>query len=454
MNDSTTRAALYLRVSLDATGEGLAVDRQRDDCKRIAEARGWQVVAEYVDNSISATDARKSRPGYDALVTAYEAGEFDALLCWDLDRLTRQPRQLEDWIDRALGKDLKLVTANGEADLTTDGGRQYARIKLAVARGEVERKSARQKSAARQRSDRGKPPLGVRLTGYTPNGKLVHDEAEVIRGVFKRFLAGESLRGITRWLAEEGVSTRHGRPWNPSSVRTLLTNPRYAGQAVYQGQTTGKRGAWTALVTEEEFAIVQGQLADPRRKTARTGTDRRHLGAGLFRCGTCGEAMRSWSGNRYRCKNGCFARTMGPIDVLVEGVMVERLSRPDLSDLLPSQPDSGPLATEVKQLRDRLETVEADYDAGHIDGPRYATARAKVLAQLEDRERRLAARSVGRVASSLLGSRDPAGEFRAASLMQKRAAIDALLTVTLHPGVHGSRSFDPDSVVVAWKGQS
>lgn len=64
------------------------------------------------------------RPGYDALCREYEAGKFDALLCWDLDRLTRQPRQLEDWIDRAEQRELKIVTANGEADLTTDGGQR------------------------------------------------------------------------------------------------------------------------------------------------------------------------------------------------------------------------------------------------------------------------------------------------------------------------------------------
>lgn len=76
---------------LDATGEGLAVDRQREDCRRIVDQRGWQLVGEYVGNSISASDSRKARPGYNALVESYKAGGFDALVCWDLDRLTRQP---------------------------------------------------------------------------------------------------------------------------------------------------------------------------------------------------------------------------------------------------------------------------------------------------------------------------------------------------------------------------
>ncbi|MGB8960824.1 MAG: recombinase family protein, partial [Pseudonocardiaceae bacterium] len=51
--------AIYLRISLDPTGEGLAVERQRQDCKRIARQRGWTVAQTYVDNSISATERTK-----------------------------------------------------------------------------------------------------------------------------------------------------------------------------------------------------------------------------------------------------------------------------------------------------------------------------------------------------------------------------------------------------------
>lgn len=153
MGQSPQRAAIYLRVSLDLTGEGLAVERQREDCERIVRERDWSIVETYVDNSISATDKSKARPAYDRTVADYKANRFDALVCWDLDRLTRQPRQLEDWIDAAEERGLRLVTANGEADLSTDGGRMYARIKAAVARAEVERKGARQSSAQQQRAN-------------------------------------------------------------------------------------------------------------------------------------------------------------------------------------------------------------------------------------------------------------------------------------------------------------
>jgi site-specific DNA recombinase len=45
--------------------------------------------------------------------------------------------------------------------------------------------------------------------------------------------AGDSLHGIAGWLNETGVPTRRGKPWGPSSVRDILTNPRYCGRVCY-----------------------------------------------------------------------------------------------------------------------------------------------------------------------------------------------------------------------------
>ncbi|MEU7782630.1 recombinase family protein [Amycolatopsis sp. NPDC049159] len=111
-----------------------------------------------------------------------------------------------------------LVTANGEADLPTDSGRMFARIQATVARGEIERKAARQRAAALQRAEHGKSPLGVRSTGYTSAREVIESEAVIVRELFDRFAAGDSLRALAAWLTEADVSTRHGRPWNPSGL--------------------------------------------------------------------------------------------------------------------------------------------------------------------------------------------------------------------------------------------
>lgn len=447
------RAAVYLRVSLDATGEHLSVNRHREDCEKLAAQRGWTIVGEYLDNSITASKREVQRPGYNQMVEDYAAGNFDALLCYDLDRLTRQPRQLEDWCDAAEERGLVVVTTNGEADLGTDGGRMYARIKAAVARAEIERKGKRQSGAAQQRANLGKPPLGVRLTGYTSQGELVGTEAEMVRAIFTKFVGGESLRGIARWLAENGHTTRHGKDWSPSSVRTILTNPRYAGHAIYQGQVLAHDGGWTPLVTKETYALVQHRLTDPRRVTNREGTDRKHLGSGLYAC-QCGRKMRGWSGSRYRCAHGCYARSGIPVDAVVEDRITQRLSDKDLRKVLVSRATTehaAELGVKSKRLQDRLDTFEADYDAGLIDGQRFKVATDKAKAQLNATEVERVRLVTGNGPALVFNAPDPALAFTNATLMVKQATIDFLAEVTVLPGTQGSKTFHSESVKVTWK---
>lgn len=454
MSTTPRRAAVYLRVSLDATGEGLAVDRQREACLSIVATRGWESAGEYADNSISATDAKKQRPGYDALIRDLRSGRFEALVCYDLDRLTRQPRQLEDWIDAADRGALALVTANGEADLTTDAGRLFARIKLAVARSEVERKSVRQRDAAKQRSELGRPPLGVRLTGYTPSGDLLPDEAELVRQVFARFVDGGTLRGIARTLTEAGTTTRHGRPWNPSSVRGILTNPRYAGRAVYRGQETGKPGGWVPLVDDDTFETAQALLSDPaRRKQA--GTERKHLGSGLYLCGVCDEPVSAWSGGRYRCRHGAHVnRSQGPVDHFVEHVVMARLARPDLAELMAGNVDTAPLLAEVERQKRRLRRAEDDYRNELIDGALYKSTRDEARIALRGAENALSAATSVSSTSAVLRATDPAAAFAQAHLQSRRDVVDLLMVVRLHSGHRYSRTFDPETVHIEWKAPS
>lgn len=454
-------AAMYLRISLDHTGEGLGVARQREACRKIAKDRGWTIYREYVDNSISASDKNKDRPEYSRMEKDYRAGHFNALICWDLDRLTRQPRQLEDWIDAAEEKGLHLVTANGEADLGTDGGRMYARIKAAVARAEVERKSARQIAAARQRSDMGKPPMGVRLTGYTVKGEVIEDEAKIVRFIFDQFLKNVTLREIARDLQTQGVPTRSGGKWSPSTVRQFLLNPRYAGRAIYRGRETGERGNWEPLVSDTDFDLVQAIISDPRRKQLLTSpTERKHLGSGIFYC-TCGRPMRSFAGGtnsprgaqRYRCAEGCHSRSMKPIDDLVMEVVRRFLARPEMVKAFTraNSPDTAPLLRDLEAARARVHLIEQDYDAGLIDGRRYKIATDKALEKIHALENQLATLSNTSDLGKVAGSHDPVEAFNNLDLLGKRSVIDALVKVTIGPAPRGHKGFNPETVSIEWR---
>ncbi|WP_067652895.1 recombinase family protein [Nocardia harenae] len=472
MATTPVRAAIYLRISLDQTGEGLAVERQLEDCEEIAKARGWPVVERYAD-SISAFNRAKQRPDYDRMVADYQAGRFNALITWDLDRLTRQPRQLEDWIDAAESQGLRLVTANGEADLQTDGGRMYARIKAAVARAEMERKGARQSRAQKQRAAKGRPPRGVRATGYTLDGELVPGEAEAVQAVYQSFANGSSLKAIAAALsgAEPTVRkvgdrtavqdlpksvpplpTRSGRPWNPTSVLSILRNPRYAGWSMLEGKIvrdeTGApvRGQWEPIVTDGTWLDVQRRLDDPRRKSNRAGTERKHLGSGLYRCGICGALVRA-HGARYRCA-GHIMRVRDRIDEVVLQFVQHRLAQPDLANLL-SQQDDGRVEDLVRAEnleRDRIKRARADYKAELIDGEFFAEIKREAEAAIAAMEAERIGLAAGTAASEILLASSPVEAFGRADLAARRAVVDLLCEVHLNPAPRGRKTFEPSSI--------
>ncbi|MHB0828956.1 MAG: recombinase family protein [Schaalia turicensis] len=134
----------------------------------------------YTDQSVSTSDHIKKRPSYLRMAQDYKAGLLDAIICYGLDLLTRRPLELEDWIDRAKLRGVLLVTSNGDADLSSDGGRMCERIKAAVARAEVERKRVATISCTRATNATGRSPKSVRPMGYTTSGELIPCEAEAV----------------------------------------------------------------------------------------------------------------------------------------------------------------------------------------------------------------------------------------------------------------------------------
>ena len=329
--NTVLKSAIYLRQSLDKTGEALAISRQREACLKLCAEKGWEPV-EYADNDISASTG-KPRPAYTQLLADIESGAVGAVVVWDLDRLHRRPIELEQFIDLADAKHLALATVTGEVDLSTHNGRLYARIKGAVARGEMEQKSERQKLASRQRAEMGKAHSSGRAFGYGRDGNLIHEEAVAIRAAYKAMGAGGSLFGIARTWNDAGLRSTRGNPWTGRTVRQVLINPRYAGLRSYlgeiqyekdaKGKPTAKpvRAEWKPVVSRDVWEDTRRILNAPGRFTGKS-TARKHLLTGLALCGECGGRMGSMihTGKRagYICKS-CYgvSRNMASVDKLV-----------------------------------------------------------------------------------------------------------------------------------------
>jgi DNA invertase Pin-like site-specific DNA recombinase len=75
------RAAVYTRISQDATGQRAGVTRQLEDCEALADRFGWEVTHRYDDNDLSAY-SDGTRPGFEAMLKAMADSEFGAVICW------------------------------------------------------------------------------------------------------------------------------------------------------------------------------------------------------------------------------------------------------------------------------------------------------------------------------------------------------------------------------------
>jgi site-specific DNA recombinase len=259
----------------------------------------------------------------------------------------------------------------------------------------------------------------------------------------------------SEWNAR-GLTTTAGGPWTTTPLRRTLLNPRYSGRAVYLGEDYG-RGAWPAILTPATQAQLEEYLRDPRRRM-QASTNVKYLLSGLCLCGRCGAVMfASPMGERakrwmvYRCRTSHLMRRLDLVDEVVEGVMVARLSRPDVLQLLTPDEDVDELRREIVELRDRREALAGMLAEGLLPAASVRESSRKLTDAISVLEGRLRTALGENPAAAVAGAADVAAAWESADLMTKRTIISTLADVTILPAGKGVR-FDPESVVVTWRG--
>ena len=461
-------AAIYVRISDDRVGAGLGVQRQEEDCRKLARKLGWPVVAVFKDNDISAYSGKR-RPQYAALLDALASGEVQAVIAWHNDRLHRSPKELEHFIEIVEEHDVQvaMVTA-GQFDLTSASGRLNARNIGAFARFESEHKSERVRSQRDQIAAQGLPTGGRRAFGYESDGMTIRaDEAKLIRSAAKRFLAGESLRQIAIDWNERGIRAYNGNGWYVTSMKTILTNPRYAALRVHRGEIIGD-AAWKPILTRDTYERIRGVLGDPRR--TRKGRPASYLLSGLLRCGRCGKTMHTSKSQhrerRYMCTKspgGKGTHACGRCAIQAE--KTEETVENELLDAFDSKAfvrslratrgkgdeSSDGDADRLGRLEVKATEIEKMYEDDEIDRAEYLRMRADVRGKIEELHRSFTASASTDVLRPYLR----AGALRAAcgglDIDRKRAIIAAVIEhIEIGPATILGK-FDPDRVEPLWR---
>jgi site-specific DNA recombinase len=337
------RVALYVRVSTDRQQHAQTIEQQVTQLRGyVAAHERWTVAEEHVFRDDGYSGAKLDRPGLDALRDQAARAAFDVVLITAPDRLARKLVHQMVVLEELERRGVQVVFCDRPP--SHDPHEQLVtQIRGAVA--EYERTliadRMRRGRLARLRSGRLLPwtraPYGYRLHPERPRDPAAVQvdpvAAAVVQELFTAYAAGGvTLHGLAAQLTVRRVPTPTGRPiWRPTTIRGLLTNPAYKGQAasgrlrtaparrrksalepIGKGMSTRPHPPqeWItvpvpALVAAEQFDLVQRRLAANQR-SARRSTTHPYLLRGLVSCGVCRLACTgvtrtaTATGTRYR----------------------------------------------------------------------------------------------------------------------------------------------------------
>jgi site-specific DNA recombinase len=459
--------AIYARISQDRDGSQLAVKRQLADCRAEAERLGWTVTQEYVDDDVSAYSG-KPRPAYERMLEDLADGRIDAILAWHIDRLYRRPLDLEELLRVCASVGVTdLRTVSGAFDLATGDGMLVARMLAAVAANESDSKRRRGRRKMQEIAEAGKAHGGgTRPFGFKAD-KVTHEpnEAEVIRQLAARALAGESLPSLGRWMDDNDIRTVTGKQWRTPTIRTLLMSRRICGIREHKGQVIGQ-AEWQPIISAEQSESLRRLLTAPERRTNRSA--RRYLLSGLCRCSKCGNTMVSvprYDTRRYLCRSGldggmgCGSLTITaePAELIVAEAVLIRLDSPELHDALQGKvrddAAAAALFDQVDQDTQQLTELADMWANKEITTAEWKRAKA-VIEQRRERTRRDLTRLSGtQELDTYIGQGDALrSQWSSLNLDRQRAIVKALVDhVEIMPGVRGARSVAVERVRPAWR---
>jgi site-specific DNA recombinase len=383
------RIATYTRISTDEDHQPYSLDAQATRLGSYADSQeGWAIVRRESDQKSGAT---LDRPGLQKLLREGEAGRFDLLLVYKVDRVARSVRGLAQIIERLDEANVLFRSATEPFDTASPAGRMMVQMLGVFAEFERATIVERVIAGMERKAARGEWTAGQVPYGYTKHPRLhflVPDPAEipVVRIIFERYADRlEGAQTIARWLAERGYRTRRGVPFNPKAVLTILRNRVYIGEIFFRG--TYYPGPHEPLIDLSLFDRTQQILAERGDDLTLRRTNASDFPlTGLLRCDHCnrrhiGESARG----RRRTYHyyTCFSRLRYGRNTCD----ADRISAPALEAAVLDQ--LAGLLQQTDLVTDAIRAAAAELDAGppSLGGGAQATRR-------RDRENRRSARTL------------------------------------------------------------
>lgn len=292
------RVAAYCRVSTQMEEQLNSYEVQvKHYTDKINSEPKWSFAGIYADKGISGTSAKK-RDEFMKMIRACKRHKIDMIITKSISRFSRNTLDCLKYI-RIL-KELNVDVYFEEQGLhSKDAGAEfYITIYGSIAQSETENISANVKWGKQQSAKEGKVSFSYNsFLGYKKgaDGKpeIVEDEAKVVREIFDKYLEGESVRTIAKYLTANQIATPTGKEvWHYGTVKSILSNEKYKGDALINKtyvvdciskkvkRNNGERAQYyvennhPAIISPEKFNRVQEEMArrTSKKKVKQIGT--------------------------------------------------------------------------------------------------------------------------------------------------------------------------------------
>ena len=337
------RVAAYCRVSTKQEEQLHSYETQvKHYTERIQAENGWILEGIYADKGITGTSYKK-RDEFNRMIRRCKQGKIDMIIVKSIARFARNTVDCLKFV-RMLN-DLGVVVYFEEQGIYSNqpGAEFYITIYGSIAQSESENISANVKWGKARSAKEGNVPFHYKnFLGYrkSADGKpeIDPEEAETIRFIYERFLAGDSLSGIAQKLNDLQVPTPSGKGlWQNSTIQSILSNEKYKGDAIINKTyikdclskkvmvNNGERPKYyvennhPAIIDAVTFGRVQEELAwrsgKPKTKQVGTKTEQgkyssKYAMTELLVCGECKTPYRrcTWTAKGqkkivWRCIN-------------------------------------------------------------------------------------------------------------------------------------------------------
>lgn len=315
------RVAAYARVSTDEDEQLNSYDAQIDYYeKHIKSNPDWEFVKVYTDEGISGLMTKK-REGFQSMIQDALAGKIDLILTKSVSRFARNTVDTLTNVRKL--KEQGVTVFFEKENIWTDDAKGELLITIMSSLAQEESRSISENVTWGQRKRFADGKVSMPYKGFLGFRKgadgrpeVVPEEAAIIRRIYGEFLQGQTYNGIARNLTRDGIKTPRGRDtWQGSTIKSILQNEKYKGDALLQKSFTvdfltkkqkvneGEvpqyyvSNSHEAIVSDEVFDLVQYEIE--RRKNNRQQGSSVNFFSGRIICASCGEAFtrKVWHSN-------------------------------------------------------------------------------------------------------------------------------------------------------------